>query len=197
MEDASKWLWKFLAGAKTAGDVYSRALVVYAAQHYASQLVLPTAQRRSSALPRSYKDTARKAFEQITKSVLPASYVQLQRAIAAEARSYHKQADACRGRAARSLTAAAAPGDVEPRRRTQGTPPSTPRSRGTSTSTTTAGRTTRATTSATDAHLTTARRLGTSRSCPEPARLPPQEPRHHDPVPVTTVNGFPGYPIVA
>ncbi len=114
VDDASKWLWKFLAGAKTAGDVYSRALVVYAAQHYASQLVLPTAARRSSALPRSYKDTARKAFEQITKSVLPASYVQLQRAIAAEARSYHKQADALAAAARKKPAAAAAPGDVEP-----------------------------------------------------------------------------------
>ena len=114
VENASKWLWKFLAGAKTAGDVYSRALVVYAAQHYASQLVLPTAQRRGSALPRSYKDTARKAFEQITKSVLPASYVQLQRAIAAEARSYHKHLDAAEAAARKKRPAAAAPVEVEP-----------------------------------------------------------------------------------
>ena len=138
VEDASKWLWKFLAGAKTAGEVYSRALVVYAAQHYASQLVLPTAQRRSSALPRSYKDTARKAFEQITKSILPASYVQLQRAIAAEARSYHKQVDAAQAAArARSPPRPQRPATSSQRRRTSRTPPSTPRSTRTSTSTTT------------------------------------------------------------
>lgn len=63
-------------------------LVVFAAQHYASQLVLATSQRRGSVLPRSHKDIARKAFERVTKSVLPASHVRLQRALAAEARTY-------------------------------------------------------------------------------------------------------------
>ncbi len=63
-------------------------LVVFAAQHYASQLVLPNNQRRGSVLPRSHKDNARKAFERVTKRVLPASHVRLQRALSAEARSY-------------------------------------------------------------------------------------------------------------
>ena len=112
VDDALKWLWKFVAGAKTASDVYSRALVVFAAQHYASQLVLPTAQRRHSALPSSNKDTARKAFEQLTKDVLPASYLALQRAIAAEARSYRKKVDATHA-AARKKPAAGPAGDVE------------------------------------------------------------------------------------
>jgi ParB/RepB/Spo0J family partition protein len=87
---AAKWLWRFIDGAKSAGELYGRALVVFAAQHYASQLVLPTSKRRSSILPRSHKDTARKAFERVTKGVLPASHTQLQRAIAAEARSYER-----------------------------------------------------------------------------------------------------------
>jgi hypothetical protein len=39
-------------------------------------------------LPRSHKDTARKAFERVTKLVLPASHTRLQRALAVEARSY-------------------------------------------------------------------------------------------------------------
>ena len=65
-------------------------MVVFAAQHYASQLVLPASKRRSSILPRSHKDTARKAFERATKGILPASHTQLQRAIAAEARSYER-----------------------------------------------------------------------------------------------------------
>ncbi len=108
VDDADKWLWKFVAGAKTAAEIYSRALVVFAAQHYASQLVLPTSQRRGSVLPSSHKDTARKAFEQVTKDVLPASYLALQRAIAAEARSYHKQADALTA-AVRTNPAAAGP----------------------------------------------------------------------------------------
>ncbi|MCA1697435.1 MAG: hypothetical protein LC790_00420 [Actinobacteria bacterium] len=69
-------------------ELYGRVLVVFAAQHYASQLVLANSQRRGSVLPRSHKDIARKAFERVTKSVLPASHVRLQRALAAEARNY-------------------------------------------------------------------------------------------------------------
>lgn len=85
---AAKWMWRFVDGAKTAGELYGRVLVVFAAQHYASQLVLANSQRRGSALPRSHKDIARKAFKRATKRVLPASHVRLQRALAAEARSY-------------------------------------------------------------------------------------------------------------
>ena len=39
-------------------------------------------------MPRSHKDVARKAFERVTKRVRPATHVRLQRALAAEARSY-------------------------------------------------------------------------------------------------------------
>ena len=87
---AATWLWQFVDGAKTAGELYGRTLVVFAAQHYASQLVLPASKRRTSVLPRSRKDTARKAFERVTKGVLPASHKDLERAIAAEARSYER-----------------------------------------------------------------------------------------------------------
>ncbi len=86
--DAVKWLWTFVDGAKSAGELYGRVLVVFAAQHYASQLVLPASKRRSSALPASRKDAAQKAFERIVKPVLPASCKQLERALAAEARSH-------------------------------------------------------------------------------------------------------------
>jgi ParB/RepB/Spo0J family partition protein len=89
-EVAAKWLWRFVDGAKTAGELYGRALVVFAAQHYATQLVLAASKRRGSVLPRSHKDTARKAFARVTKGVLPASHTQLQRAIAAEARAYER-----------------------------------------------------------------------------------------------------------
>ena len=78
---------------------------MFAAQHYASQLVLPASKRRGSVLPRSHKDTARKAFERVTKGVLPASHTQLQRAIAAEARAYE-----------RSIAAARQPASARPRR---------------------------------------------------------------------------------
>src|SRR3954470_18669797 len=87
-EDALKWLWKFLEGAKTAGELYGRTLVVFAAQHYAHQLALPNSQRRPSVLPRSHADRARKAFEKVTKTALPGSHRELTRAIEREARSY-------------------------------------------------------------------------------------------------------------
>ena len=41
------WLWRFLEGARSAGELYGRVLVVFAAQHYVSDLVLP-----ASATPR-------------------------------------------------------------------------------------------------------------------------------------------------
>lgn len=88
---ACAWLWKFVDAAKNAGELYGRAMVVFAAQHYASQLVLPNSQRRGSVLPRSHKDTARKAFERVTKKVLPGSYAQLQRALKAEARDHDRK----------------------------------------------------------------------------------------------------------
>ena len=44
-EDALKWLWKFVDGAKTAAELYGRTLVVFACQHYANQLALPNSQR--------------------------------------------------------------------------------------------------------------------------------------------------------
>jgi ParB/RepB/Spo0J family partition protein len=92
-DDAMTWMWRFVDGATTAGDLYGRVLVVFAAQHYACQLVLPIAKRLGSVLPRSHNDTARKAFERITKKVLPASYTQLQRALTAEANTYRDRVD--------------------------------------------------------------------------------------------------------
>jgi hypothetical protein len=90
-EDALKWLWKFVAGAKTAGELYGRTLVVFACQHYANQLALPNSQRRGSVLPRSHRDTARKAFEKVTKRALAASHRELARAIKREAREYRER----------------------------------------------------------------------------------------------------------
>jgi ParB/RepB/Spo0J family partition protein len=92
-DQASAWLWKFVAGAQTAGELYGRTMVVFAAQHYALQLVLPTSKRRGSALPRSHKDIARKAFIKATKHALPASHVQLVRAIEREARNHQRALD--------------------------------------------------------------------------------------------------------
>jgi hypothetical protein len=41
---AIRWLWR-LIGAKTAGELYGRALVVVAAEQHASRLVVPAGQR--------------------------------------------------------------------------------------------------------------------------------------------------------
>lgn len=65
--------------------------MVFAAQHYASQLALPTSQRHRSVLPASRKDVASKAFEKLVRPVLPASHGQLARAIEREARDYRTQ----------------------------------------------------------------------------------------------------------
>jgi ParB/RepB/Spo0J family partition protein len=93
VQDAAAWLWKFVEGARTAGELYGRVLVVFAAQNYAHDLVLPASKRRGSVLPRSRKEAARKAFERVTKQVLPASHIQLQRALEREARAYANRQD--------------------------------------------------------------------------------------------------------
>ena len=41
-QEPVRWLWKYVDGAKTAGELYGRALVVIAAEQYASRLVVPT-----------------------------------------------------------------------------------------------------------------------------------------------------------
>jgi len=68
-------------------------------------------------LPRSHKDTARKAFERVTKSVLPASHKALQRALEAEAKSYRKSVDELDKRArderAAAIAAKTTDGDVD------------------------------------------------------------------------------------
>jgi ParB/RepB/Spo0J family partition protein len=107
VEDAAAWLWKFVEGAKSAGELYGRVLVVFASQHYAEQLVLARSKRRSSALPRSRKDTARKAFERLTKRVIPASHVDLRRALERETRAYCKRQSELDGAARRASAVAA------------------------------------------------------------------------------------------
>jgi hypothetical protein len=67
-------------------------------------------------LPRSHKETARKAFVRVTKAVLPASHTRLQRAIAAEARAYERsiaQLDSRARAEAASATTPAGEGAVD------------------------------------------------------------------------------------
>jgi hypothetical protein len=93
-EQAQAWLWKFVDGAKTAGELYGRVLVCFAAQHYARQTVLPASKRRSSGLPSSHKDQVSKAFAKLTKDVLPGSYTQLTKAVDRAAREHDRKVTA-------------------------------------------------------------------------------------------------------
>jgi ParB/RepB/Spo0J family partition protein len=114
IEDAAAWLWKFVEGARTAGELYGRVLVVFAAQAYASDLVLPTSNRRGPVLPSSRKDIARKAFERVTKQLLPASHVQLRRALEREARAHTKRHEELRATASREANGpSGAAGDAD------------------------------------------------------------------------------------
>ena len=78
---AVAWLWKFIEGAKSAGELYGRALVVIAAEQYASRLVLPASQRGHRSPWSSRKDTAAKALKKLAGPHLPASLTALERAV--------------------------------------------------------------------------------------------------------------------
>ena len=76
------WLWKFIDGAKTAGELYGRALVVIAAEQYASRLVVPSSQQHSPMRWPSHKDHARKALAKLAGPHLPATLKQVEKAVA-------------------------------------------------------------------------------------------------------------------
>ncbi|GEM_PF-2322749 len=80
-EGAVKWLWRYLDGARTAGELYGRALVVIAAEQYASRLVVPAAQRTPATRWSSRKDTAAKALAKLCGPHLPASLKRLEKAV--------------------------------------------------------------------------------------------------------------------
>jgi hypothetical protein len=81
-QEPVRWLWKYIDGAKTAGELYGRALVVIAAEQYASRLVVPQSQRTHPTRWASHKDLAAKALRKLAGPHLPASLKQLEQAIA-------------------------------------------------------------------------------------------------------------------
>jgi len=85
------WLWKFIEGGKTAGDLYGRALVVIAAEHYASRLVVPTSQQHSPLAWSSRQGKAVKALEKLAGPHVPVSLKQLQKAVANAKAEYDEQ----------------------------------------------------------------------------------------------------------
>jgi ParB/RepB/Spo0J family partition protein len=113
VQDAAAWLWKFIDGAKSAGELYGRVLVVFAAQNYAQNLVLASSDRRGSVLPRSRKEAARKAFERLTKTVLPASHVALERALQREVRAHDRRQKELRDAAGQAPETAACDAEVD------------------------------------------------------------------------------------
>jgi ParB/RepB/Spo0J family partition protein len=78
---AQKWLWRYVDAARTAGELYGRALVVIAAEQYASRLVVPMSQRSHPITYGSHNDRAAKALAKLAKPHLPASLTQLEKAV--------------------------------------------------------------------------------------------------------------------
>jgi ParB/RepB/Spo0J family partition protein len=75
------WLWKFIDGAKTAGELYGRALVVIAAEQCASRLVVPSSQQHQPMRWPSHKDHARKALAKLAGPHLPVTLKQVEKAV--------------------------------------------------------------------------------------------------------------------
>ncbi len=87
---AIAWLWKFIDGAKSAGELYGRALVVIAAEQYATRLVVPASQRMPASRWSSHKDHAAKALRKLAGPHLPASLTKLEQAVKRAHAAYEK-----------------------------------------------------------------------------------------------------------
>jgi ParB/RepB/Spo0J family partition protein len=83
-------LWKFVDGAKTAAELYGRALVVIAAEQYATRLVVPAGQRMPATRWSSHKDLAAKALRKLAGPHLPASLTKLEQAVKRAHSAYEK-----------------------------------------------------------------------------------------------------------
>jgi hypothetical protein len=95
---AIAWLWKFLDAADTAGELYGRALVVIAAEQYASRLVVPASQRMPATRWSSHKDIAAKALRKLAGPHVPASLRKLEQAIKRAHAAHDKAERAARER---------------------------------------------------------------------------------------------------
>jgi ParB/RepB/Spo0J family partition protein len=84
------WLWRFLDGARTAGELYGRALVVLAAEQYASRLVLPASKRAPATGWPSRKDQAARALAKLAGPHVPVSLAKLERAVARTHRAHEE-----------------------------------------------------------------------------------------------------------
>jgi hypothetical protein len=89
-EAALEWLWKFVDGAKTAGELYGRALMVIAAEQHATRLVVPSSQRMPATRWSSHKDIAGKALKKLAGPHVPASLTKLEQAVKRAHAAYDK-----------------------------------------------------------------------------------------------------------
>jgi hypothetical protein len=89
-QSAIAWLWKFVDGTNTAGELYGRALVVIAAEQYATRLVVPASQRMPASRWSSHKDQATKALRKLAAPHLPASLTKLEQAVKRAHAAYEK-----------------------------------------------------------------------------------------------------------
>jgi hypothetical protein len=80
-EEPIAWLWKYLDGARSASELYGRALVVILAEQHACRLVVPRSQQTPPLRWESHKDTAARALAKLAKGHLPGSLSQLHKAI--------------------------------------------------------------------------------------------------------------------
>jgi ParB/RepB/Spo0J family partition protein len=87
---ALAWLWKFVDGAKSAGELYGRALVVIAAEQYAARLVVPRSQRMPATRWGSHKNIAAKALRKLAGPHVPASLSKLEQAVKRAHTAYQK-----------------------------------------------------------------------------------------------------------
>jgi hypothetical protein len=89
-QEAIAWLWKFVDGAKTAGELYGRALVVIGAEQYATRLVVPASRRMPATRWSSHKDLATKALRKLVGPHVPASLIKLEQAVKRAHSAYEK-----------------------------------------------------------------------------------------------------------
>ena len=101
---ALKWLWKYIDAAKTAGEVYGRALVVIAAEQHATRMVVPSSQRMPATRYGSHKDVAAKALKKLAGPHLPASLTRLEQAVQRAHSAYAKAEAAAREQQAAERT---------------------------------------------------------------------------------------------
>jgi len=90
-ENQSDWLWKYVDGARNAEELYGRALVVIAAEQYASRLVVPGSQQGRPLNWPSHEDIALKALTKLAGAHLAPTLKELEKAVAKAEREY-KQA---------------------------------------------------------------------------------------------------------